>query len=304
MAVDPSIRDLFDKAKGKPLLSLEFFPPKTAEAQEALSHTASAIAGHLTPDFVSITYGAGGSTRERTFVYGQYLREQFGWVVMPHLTCVGHSNDELIAIAESYERLGMRNIMALRGDPPKGQASFTPEPNGPQYANELVEILQKEVPQINLAVAGYPEKHPEASDMATDLANLKRKVDAGASFVTTQLFFDNDVYFKFVEAARKAGITVPILPGIMPVFSLDQAERFAQFCGAKIPERLQHRLERIPAAEQWRVGATWAAEQIEELLRSGVVPGIHLYIMNRSESLNILLAKLREKKLFQKKEQE
>lgn len=207
---------------GRPSLSVEFFPPKTEEGARQILKTAAAIRP-FGVDFVSITYGAGGSGRDRTVDYGELLRGIFGFEVMAHLTCVGHSRAELEAVISGYEKSGFRGIMALRGDPPKGEAAFKAHPDGFPYASELVAFIrQKFGKTFALGVAGYPEKHPEAPDAATDLANLKRKVDQGADFVTTQLFFDNAHYFRFVAEARAAGITVPIVPGIMPALSIEQ----------------------------------------------------------------------------------
>lgn len=295
MPIDPPIATLFDDKK--PLLSLEFFPPKTDEAEKSLVKTAGEISTAFHPDFVSITYGAGGTTREKTFAYAQWLHDKFEWTVMPHLTCVGHSRDELIAIAESYERLGIRNLMALRGDAPKGAASFTPAPDGLAHASELVALIKNEIPSLCLGVAGYPEKHPEATDLATDVKHLAHKVSQGAHFVTTQLFFDNAAYFNFVAACRACDIRTPIIPGILPVLSLEQAQRFCAFSHTTLPAELARRLAAVPAPDAWRVGVDWAFEQTKELLSRGA-PAIHLYIMNRSEPLLALLDKLHTSKLF------
>lgn len=277
---------------GRPLRSLEFFPPKDDAGVEALRQSAAALK-RIAPDFVSVTYGAGGSTRERTAQVAALLREELGFTVMPHLTCVGHSRSELGEIADRIHAGGFRNIMTLRGDPPKDAAAFQPAPDGLNYANELVALLKARHADFCLGVGGYPEKHPEAPDAAVDLANLKRKMDAGADFVTTQLFFDNDVYYRFVERCRAAGITAPIVPGIMPVLSLKQIRRFTQMCGATLPYRLVRRLE--AAGEQPEVletiGIDWALGQIRDLLERGA-PGVHLYILNRTKGALALAAGL------------
>lgn len=290
MNPDRPISALF--AEGRPLRSLEFFPPKDDAGVEALRATASALRA-MQPDFVSVTYGAGGTTRDRTAQVSALLKTDFGFTVMPHLTCVGHSRADLSAIADRIHADGFRNIMTLRGDPPKGETTFTPYQDGLRYASDLVALLKTRHPDFCLGVGGYPEKHPEAPDAELDLANLKSKVDAGAAFITTQLFFDNAVYYRFVDKCRAAGIQIPIVPGIMPVLSLKQIQRFTSLCGATLPRRLLARLE--VAAENPDVveiiGVDWALDQIRDLLAHGA-PGYHLYIMNRAKSALALAAGL------------
>lgn len=290
MNPDRPITSFFDQ--NRPVRSLEFFPPKDNEGVENLRSTAT-ILKRIQPDFVSVTYGAGGSTRERTAQVCGFLKEEFGFTVMPHLTCVGSSRDEIGALADQIYGQGFRNIMTLRGDPPKGHSVFEPYKDGLRYAADLVQLLKNRHSEFCLGVAGYPEKHPEAASLDTDLANLKRKIDAGGSFVTTQLFFDNEVYFRFVDRCRSAGITVPIVPGIMPVLSLKQIQRFTQMCGASLPDKLVRRLE---AAGEYSdaveaVGIDWSLNQIRQLLENGA-PGYHLYIMNRAKSAIALAAGL------------
>jgi methylenetetrahydrofolate reductase (NADPH) len=286
MSPDRTISELL--AGPRPLRSLEFFPPKDDAGVEAL-RTAAAALRRIAPDFVSVTYGAGGGNRDRAAQVSGLLKDEFGFTVMPHLTCVGHSREELGAIADSFHAGGFRNIMALRGDPPKGSAAFNARPDGLSHANELVALLKARHGDFCLGVAGYPEKHPEAPSFEADLENLRRKVDAGASFVTTQLFFDNDAYHRFVDRCRASGISVPVVPGIMPVMSLDKVRRF----GASIPARLERRLEAAgdsqDAAEA--VGIDWALGQIRDLLAHGA-PGFHLYILNRAKSALALAAGL------------
>lgn len=290
MPADRPISELF--ASGRRLRSLEFFPPKD-DAQLAALRAAARALQRIAPDFVSVTYGAGGTTRERTALASALLREEFGFTVMPHLTCVGHSRAELAEIADRIHRAGFRNVMALRGDPPKGTAAFAVAPDGLHHADELVALLRARRPELCLGVAGYPEKHPEAPTMETDLAHLRRKVEAGASFVTTQLFFDNAAYYRFADRCRTGGITVPIVPGIMPVLSLQQVRRFTALCGAALPAALVARLE--AAAEDPEVvemiGLDWALDQIRDLLAQGA-PGYHLYLMNRARSALALAAGL------------
>ena len=287
---DRPISELF--ALNRPLRSLEFFPPKDDAGVQALRDTAAALK-KLSPDFVSVTYGAGGSTRERTTQISTMLRGEFGLTVMPHLTCVGHSRAELNDIADRHHATGIRNIMALRGDPPKGVAEFKPAADGLSYANELVSLLKARHSDFCLGVAGYPEMHPQAPAFATDLENLKRKVDAGASFITTQLFFDNAVFHRFVDRCRKAGITVPIVPGIMPPLSLSQVKRMTQLSGSAVPEKLTRRLEAAGenADTVEFVGIDWALGQIRDLLANGA-PGYHLYILNRAKAALALAAGL------------
>lgn len=290
MNPDRPIAELF--ARGRPLRSLEFFPPKDDPGVSALRGTAEALR-RMGPDFVSVTYGAGGTTRDRTAQVSALLKGEFGFTVMPHLTCVGHTRGDLEALADQIHAQGFRNIMTLRGDPPKGAASFPVLPDGFRHAAELVSLLKRRHPDFCLGVAGYPEKHPEAPSLEVDLAHLKRKVDAGADFITTQLFFDNAVYYRFVERCRAAGINVPIVPGIMPVLSLKQIQRFTQLCGSTLPAQLTARLE--VAADNAEVvemvGIDWALQQIRGLLANGA-PGYHLYILNRARGALALSAGL------------
>jgi methylenetetrahydrofolate reductase (NADPH) len=212
---------------------------------------------------------------------------------MPHLTCVGHTRAELAEIADRIHGDGFRNIMALRGDPPKGSSEFRAATDGLRHANELVSLLRERHPDFCLGVGGYPEKHPEAPSPEADLDHLKRKVDAGASFVTTQLFFDNDTYYRFVERCRAAGITVPVVPGLMPVLSLKQVQRFTSMCGTTIPQVLVRRLEAAGDTQEIveAVGIDWALAQIRDLISRGA-PGYHLYILNRAKSALALAAGL------------
>ncbi len=276
----------------QPLFSIEFFPPKSDDAAEQLLSTAERLRTY-SPDFASITYGAGGSTRSRTLKYARSLHEDYGYTVMPHLTCVGHSKDELKQIIAEFKEAGLSQIMALRGDPPKGESNFVAHPDGLSYANELVGLIDEVYPECVLGVAGYPEKHPEASSAEIDLLNLKRKVDAGADFVTTQLFFDNAHYFTFVENCRRAGIEIPVLPGLMSITSRDQALRFCAMCGTSIPAELDAQLLAAgdDKAAVEAAGIEWTYQQARELLEKGA-PGLHLYIMNRAKPAIALMDKL------------
>jgi len=290
MPPDRPIAQLFGQKR--PLRSLEFFPPRDEAGVEALRQTATALRG-IAPDFVSVTYGAGGSTRERTAQVSALLKNELGFTVMPHLTCVGHSRAELHEVADRIYADGFRNIMTLRGDPPKGATEFKATPDGLLHANELVTLLKARHADFCLGVAGYPEKHPEAPSAAADLAHLKRKVDAGGAFVTTQLFFDNDAYYRFAERCRAAGITVPIVPGLMPVLSLKQIQRFTAMCGTSLPATLIRRLEAAGDSPEIveAVGIDWALAQIRDLVGRGA-PGYHLYILNRAKSALALAAGL------------
>jgi methylenetetrahydrofolate reductase (NADPH) len=290
MQPDRPISELF--AQQRPLRSLEFFPPKDEAGVEALRETAAALR-RIEPDFVSVTYGAGGSTRERTAEVSSLLKDDFGFTVMPHLTAVNHTRAEIAAIAQAHYARGIRNIMALRGDLPNGLPAASAFKDDLRFGSDVVALLKELHPDLCLGVAGYPEKHLEAPTFEADLANLKRKVDAGASFITTQLFFDNEAYYRFVDRCLVAEINVPIVPGIMPMLSLRQVTRITNLCGASLPDRLIRRVE--AAGDQPEIvealGIDWALAQIRDLLASGA-PGYHLYILNRARSALTLAAGL------------
>jgi methylenetetrahydrofolate reductase (NADPH) len=287
---DQPIADLL--GRGRPLRSLEFFPPRDDAGIEALRETAAALR-RIEPDFVSVTYGAGGSTRDRTAHVSAMLRTEFGFTVMPHLTAVSHSAAEIAAVAHEHYRNGIRNIMALRGDVPRDTSPETAFADGLRYGSDVVALLRETHPEFCLGVGGYPETHPEAPSAEADLENLRRKVDAGASFVTTQLFFENAVFYRFVDRCRAAGIDVPIIPGIMPVLSLRQITRIAGMCGASLPDRLVRRLEAAgdQAEVAETVGIDWALGQIRDLLDHDV-PAYHLYVLNRARAALALAAGL------------
>lgn len=266
-------------AKSSPTISVEFFPPKDEAGGERIVEVAKAIREELHPDFVSITYGAGGTTRERTFRYANILKDEYGFEVMPHLTCVGSSRAELLEIIEEYRRAGFCNIMALRGDPPTGETTFKPHPDGLPYARDLVELIRSNFSGFSVGVAGYPEVHPESPSAELDLKHLKAKVDAGASFITTQLFYDNSSFIRFVEKCRATGIDIPIVPGLMPIRSAKQARRFCQQIPAELEAALDSAGEDRAAIHE--VGIDWTYRQISELMDHGIM-AFHLYIMNRS----------------------
>jgi methylenetetrahydrofolate reductase (NADPH) len=279
---------------GRPLFSFEFFPPKDDAAAAQLMATLADLK-LLKPDYVSVTYGAGGSTRAKTLELVARIKNEIGIETMAHLTCVGHSKAEVRAILKDLKDRGIENILALRGDPPRGETSFKPHPDGFRYANELAE----EVARMGFCfgVAGYPEKHPEAPSLEVDLQNLKRKVDAGASFVTTQLFFQNAYYFDFVAKAQAIGIRVPILPGIMPVTNYAQIQRFTALCGASLPNNLKEELEAVQGDLDAvaHIGIRFAAHQCEQILHKGA-PGIHFYTLNKSRATREILEHLRKQR--------
>jgi len=282
---DKRIIDLINEAK-RPVLSYEFFPPRTDKGVEILSHTINALE-KTKPDFVTITYGAGGSTREKTMQVAKILQTKNMGPVMPHLTCVGSSQAELRDIAQEFYDQGFRNIMTLRGDAPEGEESFVAPEDGLSCARDLVKLLKEQSLEFCNAVAGYPETHPEAQSAEIEMAYLKEKQDAGADFITTQLFFDNQLYFGFVEKCRAAGITIPIIPGIMPAMSLKQISRITGLCGSSFPDELAAQMESASgegeAAE--KVGLKWFTAQLKDLL-SHDIPGVHLYILNKSSALD------------------
>ncbi|HET7589821.1 MAG TPA: methylenetetrahydrofolate reductase [NAD(P)H] [Solirubrobacterales bacterium] len=279
-------------AEREPTFSIEFFPPKTPEATAELYATARELRA-LEPDFVSVTYGAGGSTRDGTVEITAALKDEIGFETMAHLSCVGETTEGLAATLDRIEAAGIENVFALRGDPPRGQVDFVQPEGGLGSAAELASFISAGW-SFGLGGACFPEVHPEAPDLDTDLRYLKSKVDAGAGFLITQLFFDNQVYFDFVEAARGAGIDVPILAGVIPVASFAQTKRICELCDATIPPRLEAAFE---AAEgeperEFELGIAYAAQQCAELLIAGA-PGIHFYALNRAPATRAVLGALR-----------
>jgi methylenetetrahydrofolate reductase (NADPH) len=270
-------------------LSIEVFPPKSEQGDAALWDTIERLS-KFEPAFVSCTYGAGGSTRTRTVDICRTIQERFRLTATAHFTCVGSTRDELHEWLQIASAAGIRNIMALRGDPPQGDAAFRPVAGGLRYANELVALIRAHHPQLGIGVAGYPEKHPEAPDAATDLANLKRKVDAGADAVFTQLFYANDSFLRFRDAALLAGIRVPIVPGIMPITEFARIKRITSMCGAVFPSELASRLESVQddADAQFQIGVEYAIDQCRGLLDAGV-PGMHFYVLNKSQACERIL---------------
>jgi methylenetetrahydrofolate reductase (NADPH) len=276
----------------EPVFSFEFFPPKTEEGERNLREALWALR-ELEPDFVSVTYGAGGSTRGLTLELTKWIKQELGIEAVAHLSCVGATRDELCVILDSLVEAGIENVLALRGDPPRGETSWTPHPGGLNYSSELASLISDRYSAC-VGAACFPEVHPEAPDLASDLRFLKAKVDAGASFLITQVFLDNDAYFRFVDEARAVGIDVPIIPGIMPITNVAQIKTITGMCGASIPPALLRQLEaRAPfAGEVLELGVSYATLQCAELLARGA-PGIHFYTLNRSPATRAILAALR-----------
>lgn len=283
---------IVDRLGKSPLFSFEFFPPKDAEGVERLFETIGELKPYE-PAYVSVTYGAAGSTQRLTVELVQRIKHEVGIEAMAHLTCVGATRDELARVLEQLRDGGIENVIALRGDPPRGETTFKRTEGGFGNAAELVALMRARY-EFCIAAACYPEKHIEAPDANTDLLHLKAKVDAGADFLITQLFFENDDYFRFVDRARAAGIHVPILAGIMPVTNLSQMKRFTAFCGSRIPAPLLARLEACGADNDAvrSVGVDYATDQCRDLLARGV-PGIHFYTLNRSLATRHVLDRLR-----------
>lgn len=273
-------------------LSFEIFPPKTADGDAALWENVARLAA-LGPAFISCTYGAGGSTRTRTVELCQEIQTRFGVTATSHFTCLGGTRSELCDWLALARARGITNIMALRGDPPAGQTEFKQVAGGLKYANELVALIRAEFPDFGIGVAGYPEKHPEAPDPDVDLSNLKRKVETGADAVFTQLFFDNDNFFRFRDRCVKAGIAAPIVPGIMPVLNFAQIKRITSLCGAVLPSDFAANLEAAQDDKdaQFRIGVDYAVRQCRDLIDRGI-PGIHFYVLNRSQACEEILAAL------------
>jgi methylenetetrahydrofolate reductase (NADPH) len=274
-------------------LSFELFPPKTEAGEAELFHHVAELTA-LKPDFITCTYGAGGSTRTKTLDIVDRVRRQFGTATASHLTCVGATVEDLRSYLTEAERRGVANIVALRGDPPKGETAFRPVPGGLRYANELVALIRAEFPKFGIAVAGYPEKHLEAPSLDVDLANLKRKVDGGADVVVTQLFYHNTDFFEFRNRCDQLGIRIPIVPGVLPVTNFAQIKRITSLCGAKLPAKFVSALEACgdDAERQFEVGVEFAVRQVQELVDSGV-PGLHFYVLNKSNATNRVLKAVR-----------
>jgi methylenetetrahydrofolate reductase (NADPH) len=276
----------------RPVFSFEFFPPKTEEGLRNLFDAVGELRS-LRPDYVSVTYGAGGSTRHKTIEIVSRIKEEYGIEAMAHFTCVGSTVEQLRETLDAMAAVGVDNVLALRGDPPAGQEEWTKTEGGLEFSRELVQLIRGGYP-FSIGAACFPETHIHATSAEDDLYYLKEKVDAGAAFLITQLFFDNALYFDFVHRARDIGIEVPIIPGIMPITNVKQLERMTSLCGATIPSRLRRELisrsDQPDAVEHF--GVAYATMQCAELLRGGA-PGIHFYTLNRSPATRAILSALK-----------
>ncbi len=287
-------------ASNMPTFSVEFSPPRTPEGEASLFETARQLR-ELEPDFVSVTYGAGGSTRDGTVEITRALKDDLGFETMAHLSCVGETTEGLGKTLDKIAAAGIENVFALRGDPPRGEESFAQTEGGLGSAADLIRFIGDGRWDFALGGACFPEVHPEAPDLETDLAYLKQKVEAGASFLTTQLFFDNQVYFDFVAAARAVGIEVPILAGVIPVGSFAQTKRICSLCEASIPAPLEAAFEAADgdAEREFELGIAYAAQQCSELLIAGA-PGIHFYALNRAPATRAVLGALKAAKPWER----
>jgi len=274
-------------------LSFELFPPKTPAGEDALWRNLEELMA-FKPSFVTCTYGAGGSTRDKTLEIVSEVRRRWRSPVASHLTCVGATVDQLRSYLAAARDRGIDNIVALRGDPPRGQSTFQQAPGGLRYANELVALIRAEYPQFGVAVAGYPETHQEAISPETDLTNLHRKVAAGGHVVITQLFYDNADFFRFRDRCAALGIIVPIVPGIMPITNFAQVQKITSMCKARLPQDLLAKLETAADDEsaQFEAGVQHAIDQVQELRTAGV-PGIHFYVLNKSPATARVLEAVR-----------
>jgi methylenetetrahydrofolate reductase (NADPH) len=276
----------------RPVFSFEFFPPKTDEGQRTLEGTLETLKNDA-PDYVSVTYGAGGTTRNRTVDITKSIKQDLGIEAMAHLSCVGEPAERLVEILEEIDSAGIENVLALRGDPPRGESEWKPHPGGLSYSVDLIRLISERF-DFCVGAACFPEIHPDAPDRASDLRYAREKAEAGAGFLITQLFFDNDSYFAYVEEARAAGVEVPIVPGIMPITNYGQIKRFTEMCGATIPDDLTAQLDgRADDPEAVaELGVAYATLQCSDLLARGA-PGIHFYTLNRSPATRAILAALR-----------
>ncbi len=273
-------------------LSFEFFPPKDEKGREQLFQTLDRLTVYK-PDFVSVTYGAGGSTRDRTVNTVREIKERYGLTVMPHLTCVAHDEGEVVELLKTYLDMGIENVLALRGDQPKDN----PKKGFCNYAVDLIRLIKREFDdRFCIGVACYPEGHQEAESLEKDVEHLKEKVEAGGRFAITQMFFDNSHFFRFKELLAKKGVDIPILVGVMPITNFKQIKKFADMCGATIPLELARKLSEVQdnPEEVFKIGVDYAIRQCEELLDHGV-DGFHIYTLNRAEAASQIVEALRDK---------
>jgi methylenetetrahydrofolate reductase (NADPH) len=281
------IRDIYaaKRVAGQPVISFEFFPPKTAEGERNLIEKHIPALAQARPDFCSVTYGAGGGTRDKTLMIVERIQREHNLTALAHLTCVNHTREEVHAVLEKIRALGCKNILALRGDPPGG-GDFQKTPGGFEFASELVQFIRGQN-DFSTGVAGFPEGHvANKNGKFDDWGHLKEKVEAGADFVLTQLFFDNADYFEFRDyLTGRLGVRVPLTPGIVPILSAHQITKFTQLCGSKIPLPLRKKLDDLGDNDEAAVefGIEYATRQCENLLRAGV-PGLHFYTLNKSRS--------------------
>lgn len=295
MAAMQVIRDVYrtNIAAGRPVISFELFPPKTAEGDAVLFEKTLPTLAELQPDYCSVTYGAGGSTQEKSFMIVDQLQRVHGILPLTHLTCVNATREDIRRLVEQARSLGVKNILALRGDPPGGTGEFQPVRDGFEFAYQLVEFI-RELGGFCLGVAGFPEGHIACQEgKHVDWQRLKAKIDAGADFVLTQLFFDNRDFFEFRDYMTNLGVTVPLCPGIIPILSNQQIRRFTALCGARIPDPLLRKLEELGDDHQATAdfGIEYATRQCEELLRQGS-PGLHFYTLNKARSTTAVLKNL------------
>jgi methylenetetrahydrofolate reductase (NADPH) len=289
------IRDIFAAGReGKfPVISFEFFPPKTEEGDRNLLEKTLPALMALKPHFCSVTYGAGGSTREKTLMIVDRIQKQHGLTAMAHVTCVNATREEIASVIEEARGLGIKNLLALRGDPPAGLGEFQKTEGGFEYSYELVRFI-REKGGFSIGTAGFPEGHIACKGgKYVDWRHLKNKVDQGADFILTQLFFDNRDYFEFRDHLHKMGVTIPICPGVLPILSTAQIKRFTTLCGAQMPPAMMSKLEALADNDEavTQYGIEYATQQCEELLRAGA-PGIHFYTLNKTRSTTQVLKNL------------
>ena len=275
----------------KRTVSCEFFPPREEDGIPAVFRAIDRVRAY-NPDFISVTYGAGGSTRDFTERITMQVKQETDLEVMAHLTCVAQTREEVHGVLERLDQAGVENVIALRGDPPRGQENFVPADGGFSHATELIDHIRSNF-DFGLAAACYPEGHTESPDLDFDINYAREKVNRGADFLITQLFYDNRYFFEFMERAHKAGIDVPVIPGVLPILNTAQIRRFTSLCGATIPPELDSKLEQYAEDDSSvrELGVEYASRQVEELWENGV-PGIHFYVLNRSYSVSRILANL------------
>ncbi len=282
------VSEILQQRRG-PLVSCEFFPPKTDRGEEKLWQCLKDLES-IQPDFVSVTYGAGGTTQDRTKRIVKRIHEETGLIPVAHLTCVGATAEDIRALLAEYQHAGIENILALRGDPPEGMDRFEATAGGFAHATDLIRFIRS-INHFSIGCATYPEGHPESpGGVKDDIRYLKLKQDEGAEYAITQYFFDNADYFRFIEAAQRSGITIPIIPGIMPITNYDQIERFSRMCGAHIPAWLHERMNPIrnDLEQVFATGIELASRQCEELIERGA-PGLHFYTLNKSEATTAIV---------------